>query len=136
MQSLAALCGAISRTSKKTEKVALVSDFFRRNSIDDSARASVLLSGRAFPAFEETTLNVGGALLSRVLLEVTHATDHQLGVAYRRHGDLGSAAFDLDIARSTYPSCHAGQPASIVLTTQGGVVVDYCSFRTTFKAGK
>src|SRR4051794_24547101 len=95
MQSLADLCESVSRTTKKTEKIALVASYFQHHSPAESALAAVFLSGRAFPAYEETTLNVGGALLARVLVEVTHATDHQLGLAYRRHGDLGSAAFDL-----------------------------------------
>jgi DNA ligase-1 len=95
MHDLASLCEAISRTTKKTEKIALVASFFELHAVDNSARASILLSGRAFPAYEETTLTVGGALLSRVIIEVIGATDHQLGLAYRRHGDLGSATFDL-----------------------------------------
>src|SRR3954451_14932587 len=95
MQSLADLCEAISRTTKKNEKISLVAAYFQNHSVEDSALASIFLSGRAFPAYEETTLNIGGALLARVLLEVTGVTDHQLGLAYRRHGDLGSAAFDL-----------------------------------------
>src|SRR3954451_15344151 len=95
MQSLADLCEAISRTTKKNEKISLVAAYFQNHSVEDSALASIFLSGRAFPAYEETTLNIGGALLARVLLDVTGATDHQLGLAYRRHGDLGSAAFDL-----------------------------------------
>src|SRR5258708_910087 len=95
MQSLAALCESISRTTKKNEKISLVAAYFQSNTVADSALASVFLSGRSFPAYEEATLNIGGALLARVLLDVTRATDHQLGLAYRRHGDLGSAAFDL-----------------------------------------
>ncbi|MCU1283950.1 MAG: ligase ATP-dependent (dnl1) [Acidobacteriales bacterium] len=95
MKQLADLCESVSRTTKKTEKIALVADYFQNHAPTDSANAAVFLSGRAFPAYEETTLNVGGALLARVIVEVTHANDHQLGLAYRRHGDLGSAAFDL-----------------------------------------
>src|SRR3954471_22581058 len=95
MKQLASLCEAISRTTKKTEKIALVANYFQQNTPADSALAAIFLSGRAFPAYDETTLNVGGALLARVLTEVTDTTDHQLGIAYRRHGDLGSAAFDL-----------------------------------------
>jgi DNA ligase-1 len=95
MHSLAALCESISRTTKKNEKISLVAAYFQANPVADSAIASIFLSGRAFPAYEETTLNIGGALLARVLLDVTRATNHQLGLAYRRHGDLGSAAFDL-----------------------------------------
>ncbi|MCU1310405.1 MAG: ligase ATP-dependent (dnl1) [Candidatus Angelobacter sp.] len=107
MHSLAALCESISRTTRKNEKISLVAAYFQSNTVADSAIASIFLSGRAFPAYEETTLNIGGALLARVLLDITHATDHQLGLAYRRHGDLGSAAFDL----FTEKNINAGAPS-------------------------
>src|SRR3954470_8658782 len=95
MRAFAELCESISRTTKKLEKTRLVADFMRSRPIDEAAHAAVFLSGRAFPAYEEATLTVGGALLSRLLQDVTGATGHELTLAYRRHGDLGSAAFDL-----------------------------------------
>src|SRR5437764_9431718 len=95
MRAFAELCESISRTTKKLEKTRLVEDFLRSRPIDEAAHAAVFLSGRAFPAYEEAVLTVGGALLSRLLQDVTGATGHQLTLAYRRHGDLGSAAFDL-----------------------------------------
>jgi DNA ligase-1 len=95
MQAFAQLCEAIASTTKKLEKTALVADFLRSRPMNEAALAAVFLSGRAFPAYEETVLNVGGALLSRVLLKVSKQHESELGKAYRRHGDLGSAAFDL-----------------------------------------
>jgi DNA ligase-1 len=98
MQAFAQLCEAIASTTKKLEKTALVADFLRSKPVDDAALAAVFLSGRTFPAYEETVLNVGGALLSRTLLKVSKQHESELGKAYRRHGDLGSAAFDLFVA--------------------------------------
>src|SRR3954467_5499009 len=95
MRAFAELCESISRTTKKLEKTRLVAEFLNSRPLDEAAHAAVFLSGRAFPAYEETTLTVGGALLSRLLQEVTGATGHELTLAYRKHGDLGSAAFDL-----------------------------------------
>src|SRR3954468_3017060 len=95
MRAFAELCESISRTTKKLEKTRLVADFLSSRPLDEAAHAAVFLSGRAFPAYEETVLTVGGALLSRLLQDVTGATGHELTLAYRRHGDLGSAAFDL-----------------------------------------
>ena len=62
---------------------------------DDAAISAVFLSGRAFPAFEERTLQVGGALLWKVVAELAQASDGELRAAYRKYGDLGSAAFEL-----------------------------------------
>src|ERR1041385_7386518 len=95
MRAFADLCESISRTTKKLEKTRLVAEFLSSRPVDEAAHAAVFLSGRAFPAYEETVLTVGGALLSRLLQEVTGATGHELTLAYRKHGDLGSAAFDL-----------------------------------------
>ena len=53
------------------------------------------LAGLPFAAADTRKLNAGGALLTKALLTVTGASDAALTAAYRRHGDLGAAAFDL-----------------------------------------
>ena len=98
MQLFAATCEAIAGTTKKTEKVRIVADYLRRRTLDEAAISAVFFSGRPFPAWEETTLQVGGSLLWQVLRELTGKPDVALTAAYRRHGDLGSAAYDLLVA--------------------------------------
>ena len=95
MQALAAVAEAIGATTKKTEKTRLLAEYFRSRTVEEAAVSAVFLSGRAFPAWEETTLNVGGALIWQVLKELTGKPDSALTAAYRRHGDLGSAAEEL-----------------------------------------
>jgi DNA ligase-1 len=95
MQALAATCEAVAATTKKTEKVRLVAEYFRSRPVAETAQASVFLSGRAFPAWEERTLQVGGALLWRTVAELSGKGEVALTAAYRRHGDLGSAASDV-----------------------------------------
>src|SRR5580658_9173468 len=92
MQRLAELCERIAATTKKTEKIAMVAEYFRSCDLTDAAISAVFLSGRAFPAFEERTLQIGGALLWKVVKEVTGATENELGAGYRKTGDLGAAA--------------------------------------------
>src|SRR5215813_13260775 len=92
MQHFSLSADAVAATTKKNEKVRLVADYFRARPLDESAQAAVFLSGRAFPAWEERTLQVGGALLWRALAEVSGKPEVALTAAYRRHGDLGSAA--------------------------------------------
>ena len=91
MQSLAATCEAVAATPKKTEKARLVAEHFRSRSMKESAQAAIFLSGRAFPAWERRTLQVGGTLLWRAVAEVSGKGEVALTAAYRRHGDLGSA---------------------------------------------
>src|SRR5579871_6738562 len=92
MQIFATMAEAVAATTKKTEKVRLVAEYFRSRSVDEAAQAAIFLSGRAFPAWEERTLQVGGTLLWRTVGEISGKGDVALTAAYRRHGDLGAAA--------------------------------------------
>src|SRR4029077_13028555 len=92
MQSFAITAEAVAATTKKTEKVRLVADYFLSRPVDEAAQAAVFLSGRTFPAWEERTLQVGGTLLWRALGGGSGKGEIALTAAYRRHGDLGTAA--------------------------------------------
>ncbi|MCI0351106.1 MAG: ATP-dependent DNA ligase [Acidobacteriales bacterium] len=92
MHLLAPCCERIAATTRKTEKVAILADYFAQRAIDEAAISAVFLSGRAFPAYEETTLQVGGTQLWRAVAELSSATEAEMTAAYRRHGDLGSTA--------------------------------------------
>src|SRR6266849_323041 len=96
MLSFARTCDAIAATTKKLEKTALVAAYFRStlqsSPPSEAATAAIFLSGRPFPAYEEATLQVGGALLWRVIGEVSGKSEHELTEIYRRHGDAGSVA--------------------------------------------
>src|SRR5215472_6262030 len=95
MQFFSITADAVAATTKKTEKVRLVADYFSSRPVDEAALAAIFFSGRPFPAWEDRTLQVGGALLWRALAEVSGKAEVALTAAYRRHGDLGSAAEEL-----------------------------------------
>lgn len=95
MRAFAGVCEAVAATTKKTEKVRLVAEYFRSIPVNEAAQAAVFLSGGAFPAWEERTLQVGGSLLWRAVAEISGKADVALTAAYRRHGDLGSAAAEV-----------------------------------------
>jgi DNA ligase-1 len=95
MQTFAELCEAIAATTKKTEKTRLLAAYLRSRPVPEASQAAVFLSGRAFPKWEERTLNVGGSLLWRALAEISGKPEIALTAAYRRHGDLGAAAQDV-----------------------------------------
>ncbi len=112
MQLLSATCEKIAGTTRKLEKTAIVADYLKSRTLDDAATSAVFLSGRVFPAYEETTLQVGGALLWRVVLDVSGKRDADLSAAYRRHGDLGAAAFDvLQSAEPALATLHVAEVA-------------------------
>jgi len=100
MRKFAETCEAIASTTKKLRKTAIVADYLKSRTTDEAAVSAVFLSGRAFPAWEEATLQVGGALLLRAVAEISGQNEATLTAAYRKHGDLGAVAGDLLPERS------------------------------------
>jgi DNA ligase-1 len=72
---------------------------------DDAGLFALYLAGTPFAEADPRKLNAGGALLSKALLSVSEASNAALTAAYKRHGDLGAAAFDLlEASASKEPS--------------------------------
>jgi len=92
MLLLAQTCEAIAATTKKLEKTALVATYLRSVPVDEAAVAAIFLSGHPFRAYEEATLQIGGALLWRVISDLSGKSEHHLSEIYRKHGDAGSVA--------------------------------------------
>jgi DNA ligase-1 len=92
MNSFAATAERIAATTKKLEKTALLADYLKSAPVEEAAVAAVFFSGRPFPAWEETTLQVGGTLLWRIVMELSGKSEQELTTAYREHGDLGAVA--------------------------------------------
>ncbi len=91
-RKFAEACERIAATTRKLEKIVIVADYLKSSAPEDAAVVAVFLSGRPFPVWEETTLQVGGALLWRVIEELSGKSEQELTAAYRRHGDLGAVA--------------------------------------------
>jgi ATP-dependent DNA ligase len=101
MRRFAELCEQIAGTTKKLEKTALVASYLKSLPPEQASVAAVFLSGRPFPVWEETTLQVGGSLLWRVVSELSGKNEADLHAAYRRTGDLGSVAADVLVSGTT-----------------------------------
>jgi DNA ligase-1 len=96
----AELCDALAGTAKKLEKRALIVGWLKTLSVEDAARGSLYLAGQAFAETDPRVLNLGGAVLSKALAQISGASEAAMHEAYRRHGDLGAAARELLAARS------------------------------------
>lgn len=107
MERLATACEAIAATTKKLIKTAIVADYLKARTTDEAAVSAVFLSGRAFPAWEETTLQVGGRSLWQIVAELSGKNEGEINAAYRRHGDLGSVAGEVFAE-------HAGQGLGVL----------------------
>lgn len=99
MQQLANACEQVAGTTKKLEKIAIVAGYLKSQTTQEAAVAAIFLSGKPFAAWEETTLQVGGSLLWRVIAELSGKSEAGLRAAYRQHGDLGAVAGDVLTAR-------------------------------------
>ena len=110
MQQFAQTCDAVAATTKKTEKIRLVSSLFQTLPIEDAARAATFLTGRPFPRWDERVLGMGGALLARLVGELSGKSGEALSSAYRQHGDLGDTAEEL-LAGSSAPGVSLGEVA-------------------------
>src|SRR5258708_26326633 len=99
MRRLDETCEAIAATTKKLLKTGIVADYAKSRTLDEAAVSAVFLSGRAFPAWEETTLQVGGRLLWRVVADLAGKDQSDLTAAYRKHGDLGAVAGEVLAAK-------------------------------------
>ena len=62
---------------------------------EDAGLFAMYLAGTPFAEADSRKLNAGGALLSKALLAVSGASGGELTAAYKRHGDIGAAGFDL-----------------------------------------
>ncbi len=94
---------------------------------DDAGLFALYLAGTPFAEADARKLNAGGALLSKALLSVSGASDAALTAAYRRHGDMGAAAFDLLTA---LPAA-AGRKAELTLVDVSDAFAEMAVAKTT-----
>jgi len=100
-----ALAGESSRLKKRAAIAQTISAL--HHAAPDTADAGLFalyLAGLPFAEADPSKLNAGGALLSKAVLSVTGASNIALTAAYRRHGDLGAATFDLLLEKPSPPA--------------------------------
>ena len=86
---------AVGGTTKKLEKVRLISELLKSLDTGEAVIAARFFSAHAFAGYDERTLGVGGALLWRVIGEGAGKEGESLGSVYRKHGDMGEMAEEL-----------------------------------------
>jgi DNA ligase 1 len=90
------LAGEASRLKKRAAIADAIARVHREDPEgEDAGLFAMYLAGTPFAEADSRKLNAGGALLSKALLAVSGASDGELTAAYKRHGDLGAAGFDL-----------------------------------------
>jgi DNA ligase-1 len=96
---------------------------------NDAGLFALYLAGQPFAENDPRKLNAGGALLSRAVRAVSGASEAALTAAYRRHGDLGAAAFDLlvgegsgDLTLADVAEVFAGMAVARTTAVRAGLV--------------
>ncbi len=110
MIKLAETCERIAGTTKKLEKIAILADYLKALAPEEASLSAVFLSGRPFPVWEETTLQVGGRVLWRIVAELSGKSEAEFTAAYRKFGDLGAVA-EAVLPTSTKTHVGTGAPA-------------------------
>jgi DNA ligase-1 len=126
---LAQLADQMAATSSRLKKRAAIAESIAaiHSAAPDSADASLFalyLAGTPFAEADPRKLNAGGALLAKAVLTVCGATDTALAAAYRKHGDLGAAAYDL-------LSLQPEKPPTLTLTDAAEAFAAIATARTT-----
>lgn len=83
------IASQVSATTKRLEKAALLGDYFALLDDDDLRIAARFFAGSVFPLRDQRTLNVGGAALTKALLEVSQADETRLRTRLVQLGDIG-----------------------------------------------
>src|SRR5580698_82763 len=99
MKKFAETAEAIAGTTKKLVKTGLVAEYLQSRTADEAAVSAIFFSGRAFPVWEEATLQIGGRSLWQIVADLANKDSGDLTAAYRRLGDLGAVADELLPAR-------------------------------------
>ncbi|MGQ9460530.1 MAG: ATP-dependent DNA ligase [Candidatus Bathyarchaeaceae archaeon] len=90
-RALAELCEKLEATSKRTLMVNLVAEFVKRLGADEVEPAISMILGRAFPKWDQRTLEVSWATLSDLIKRLTNVDWKAFTEAFSKTGDIGAA---------------------------------------------
>ncbi len=117
LQQFAEVAEAISATTKKLEKAALLGAYLQDLNDTDLARAARYLAGHQFPLNDARTTNVGGRIIGDALSVATGLSLEELSPRYVRLGDAGEVAFEAvaEAKRSAYdPKITLAETESVI----------------------
>jgi DNA ligase 1 len=95
MREFVRAADAVGATTKKNEKIRLISELLRSLELRDAELAAQFLTGRAFAQSDERVTGVGGSALVKAVAEAAGLADENIGSIYRKHGDIGDMAEEM-----------------------------------------
>jgi DNA ligase-1 len=94
-QKFAETCAQISKTTKKLEKTAILSEYLKGLESKSLGFAAVWFTGNPFPPSQNKTLQLGWAVIRDTLCAVSGLDQAEFGQVYLKHSDLGEAGFEM-----------------------------------------
>ncbi len=85
-------CEKIRSTTKKNEKIDIISNYITNLDETSLSIAVLFLSGRAFPIGSTTTLNIGFTTIMQSLSEIAMLDIKDIQNIHLKHGDIGAMA--------------------------------------------
>jgi len=90
-QALTELCEKLSALTKRTLMTDIVAHFLKQLEEDEIEPAISMMLGRAFPRWDQRTLDVSWATLSDVIKRLTKTSWKEFSTVFRETGDIGTA---------------------------------------------
>ncbi|MEM2917628.1 MAG: ATP-dependent DNA ligase [Candidatus Bathyarchaeia archaeon] len=90
-KALAELCEKISATTKRSLMIDLVSQFLKQLESNEVEPAVSMILGRAFPKWDQRTLEVSWATVAQIIRRLTQTDWKVFSEAFAKTGDIGDA---------------------------------------------
>jgi len=90
-QALAEICEKLSSTTKRNQMTDAAAEFLKVLDDDEVEPAVSMMLGRAFPKWDQRTLDVNWATLSSTIERLTKTDWKEFSAVFRETGDVGSA---------------------------------------------
>lgn len=100
----------VAATTRTSEKTAILADYLRSLGPAELPIAAVFLTGRPFPEADQRAAGIGWRAIATAVTNVARASAGDLGEAYDRWSDLGSAVADV-LERGGHAPDPASEPA-------------------------
>jgi len=88
---LAEVCDRLEETSKRLVMIDLVANFLKHLHVDEVEPATSMILGRAFPKWDQRTLEISWATLSGTIKRLTNIDWKAFSNAFSKTGDVGAA---------------------------------------------
>ena len=94
---------ALSKTTKRLDKVDILSEFLKKLSKDDDEEWVYLIRGKVLPDYDSREFGVSGQLIMKVISKASGVSLDAIGQKFNKLGDLGEVAEELMKNRKQAP---------------------------------